>query len=76
MNTEKGDRRQSVCQTNQGSSLSVDTKVLNQDAFYFKPLHLRSGKKTGTKIIPSRQYWILRGNYCCKTYVNNTIQYF
>jgi len=56
MNTEKGDRSQSISQSNQGFSLSVDMKVINQDAFYLKPLHLRSGKSNRTKIIPSRKY--------------------
>ena len=76
MNTEKGDRSQSISQSNQGFSLSVDMKVINQDAFYLKPLHLRSGKSNRTKIIPSRKYWILRRNYCYITYVYNTIQHF
>ena len=76
MNTEKGYRRQSISQSNQGFSLPVDMKVINQDAFYLKPLYLRSGKSNRTKITPSREYWILRRNYCYITYVYNTIQYF
>ena len=56
MNTEKGYRRQSISQSNQGFSLPVDMKVINQDAFYLKPLYLRSGKSNRTKITPSREY--------------------